>query len=280
MYYTSRIFTPLGNWTSGVEGPACDRLGNLYAVNLDQEGTIGKVTPEGKESIYITLPEGSIGNGIRFNAKGEMLIADYTKHHLWKIDPITKEISVYAHNSTWHQPNDLAIALNGNVYISDPDWPDLKGRVWLVRPDGSMQLADDGMGTTNGIEVGYNEKTLYVNESEQRRIWAYDIRDDGTLTRKRLFIEFDDYGMDGMRCDILGNLYVTRYHKGTVLKLTPEGEPLLEIYLHGKRCSNICFGGEDGSTCYVTMADTGCIETFRCDAPGREWMLYRKWDVC
>lgn len=280
MYYISRVFTPNGNWTAGIEGPACDYKGNLYAVNFEYDGTIGKVTPDGRETIYLNLPGDSVANGIRFNAKREMIIADYTCHNLYKVDPDTKEISIYAHNPAWHQPNDLAIAQNGLVYISDPDWPALKGRIWLVRPDGSMQILDDEMGTTNGIEVGYDECTLYVNESEQRRIWAYDIKNDGTLENKRLFISFKDYGMDGMRCDIQGNLYVTRYHKGTVLKLNPEGQPLLEVYLHGKRCSNICFGGEDGCTCYVTMADTGCVETFRCDCPGREWMLYRKWSVC
>lgn len=280
VYYVSRIFTPYGSWTSGVEGPACDHKGNLYAVNFHHDGTIGKVTPDGRGMVYLTLPEGSIGNGIRFNAKMEMLIADYTAHNIFRVDPVTEEVSVYAHNDLWHQPNDLAIAQNGLVYISDPDWPALKGRIWLVRPDGSMQIMDDDMGTTNGIEVGYDERTLYVNESEQRRIWAYDIKADGTVENKRLFIAFEDYGMDGMRCDIEGNLYVTRYHKGTVLKLNPEGKPLLEVCLHGKRCSNICFGGDDGCTCYVTMADTGCVETFRCDQPGREWMLYRKWNIC
>mgnify|MGYP003221914373 FL=1 len=128
MYYISRVFTPNGNWTAGIEGPACDYKGNLYAVNFEYDGTIGKVTSDGRETIYLNLPEGSVANGIRFNANREMIIADYTCHNLYKVDPDTKEIFIYAHNPTWHQPNDLAIAQNGLVYISDPDWPALKGR--------------------------------------------------------------------------------------------------------------------------------------------------------
>ena len=71
MLYESFIFTPPGGFTKGIEGPACDWEGNLYAVNYREQHTIGKVTPEGECSVFVTLPGGSIGNGIRFNSKGE-----------------------------------------------------------------------------------------------------------------------------------------------------------------------------------------------------------------
>ncbi len=76
-----------------------------------------------------------------------------------------------------------------------------------------------------------------------------------------------------MRCDVAGNLYVTRTGKGTIAKLSPSGEDLLEVSLHGKMCTNLAFGGPDGCTCYVTMADTGNIEVFRTEQPGRAWAL-------
>ena len=74
---------------------------------------------------------------------------------------------------------------------------------------------------------------------------------------------FDDFGMDGMRCDVKGNLYITRHGKGTVVKVSPEGELLEEIVLKGKKPSNIAFGGPDGRTAYITLQDRGFIETFR-----------------
>ena len=77
--------------------------------------------------------------------------------------------------------------------------------------------------------------------------------------------------MDGMRCDVLGNLYITRYGKGTVAKLSPEGELLLEIQMKGKKPSNIAFGGKDGRTAYVTLQDRGYIETFKVENPGRSF---------
>ena len=82
--------------------------------------------------------------------------------------------------------------------------------------------------------------------------------------------------MDGMRCDAEGHLYITRYGKGSVAKVSPDGEVLLEIALVGRNPSNIAFGGPDGRTAYVTLADRGNVETFRVETPGRSWMLLRR----
>ena len=98
------------------------------------------------------------------------------------------------------------------------------------------------MGTTNGIEVSPDGKTLYVNESKQRNVWAFDLTKQGSISNKRLIKHFDDHGFDGMRCDVEGNLYITRHGKGTVIKMTPGGEILREIPVLGKRLSNLCFG--------------------------------------
>jgi sugar lactone lactonase YvrE len=110
---------------------------------------------------------------------------------------------------------------------------------------------------------------LYVNESVQRNIWAFDLDAQGNISNKKLFHKFKDHGMDGMRCDIAGNLYVTRYGKGTIAKLSPQGELLLEISLKGKKPSNIAFGGKDGRTAFVTLQDRAYLETFRVEKPGR-----------
>ena len=273
--FVSREFTPVNGWTSGIEGPACDADGNLYAVNYERQHTIGKETPDGVESVFVELPTGSIGNGIRFNSEGFMLIADYTNHNVLKVDMETLEVSVHAHEPTMNQPNDLAIGANDILYASDPNWSASTGQIWRIDTDGKVTLLEADMGTTNGIEVSPDEKVLYVNESAQRNVWAYDLSLDGEISNKRLLIQFPDFNMDGMRCDIEGNLYITRHGKGTVAKLSPEGEVLLEVQLTGKLCSNIAFGGPDGRTCYVTMADRGNVEVFRADLPGRSWQLFQ-----
>ena len=274
--FVAQEFTPVNGFTSGIEGPACDADGNLYAVNYARQHTIGKVTPDGTASVFVELPTGSIGNGIRFDSKGFMFIADYTNHNVLKVDMDTREISVHAHEPTMNQPNDLAIGANDILYASDPNWAESTGQIWRVDTDGKVTLLEPNMGTTNGIEVSPDEQVLYVNESAQRNIWAYDLSPEGGISNKRLLIQFPDFNMDGMRCDIEGNLYVTRHGKGTVAKLSPAGEVLLEVELTGKLCSNIAFGGPDGRTCYVTMADRGNVEVFRADIPGRSWQLFHR----
>lgn len=273
--FVSREFTPVDGFTSGIEGPACDAVGNLYAVNYERQHTIGKVTPDGTASVFVELPTGSIGNGIRFNSGGFMFIADYTNHNVLKVDMDTRDISVHAHEPTMNQPNDLAIGANDILYASDPNWGESTGQIWRVDTDGKVTLLEADMGTTNGIEVSPNEKVLYVNESAQRNVWAYDLSSEGEISNKRRLIQFPDFNMDGMRCDVEGNLYVTRHGKGTVAKLSPTGEVLLEVSLTGKLCTNIAFGGPDGRTCYVTMADRGNVEVFRADLPGRSWQLFQ-----
>lgn len=273
--FVSQEFTPVNGFTSGIEGPACDAAGNLYAVNYERQHTIGKVTPDGTASVFVELPTGSIGNGIRFNSEGFMFVADYTNHNVLKVDMDTWNITVHAHEATMNQPNDIAIGANDILYASDPNWGASTGQIWRVDTDGEVTLLEADMGTTNGIEVSPDENLLYVNESAQRNIWTYDLSAEGEISNKRLLIQFPDFGMDGMRCDIEGNLYVTRHGKGTIAKLSPAGEVLLEVQLTGKLCSNIAFGGPDGRTCYVTMADRGNVEVFRADLPGRSWQLFQ-----
>ncbi|RXJ50047.1 SMP-30/gluconolactonase/LRE family protein [Gelidibacter gilvus] len=255
----SRDFTKEGSFTSGVEGPATDYEGNIYAVNFEEQGTIGKVTPSGESTIFVKLPNGSIGNGIRFGEKHQMFVADFVNHNILEIDLRSKNIAVFAHEPTANQPNDIAIAPNGTLYASDPNWTDNTGKLWKVTRENGFELLEDNMGTTNGIEVSPDGKKLYVNESVQRKIWVYDILDTGFIENKQEFISFDDFGLDGMRFDDSGNLYVCRYGKGTVVVLSPSGEIVKEIELIGKNVSNITFSN-DYKKCYITMADRGNLE--------------------
>ncbi|MFN9915572.1 MAG: SMP-30/gluconolactonase/LRE family protein, partial [Pirellulaceae bacterium] len=184
-----------------------------------------------------------------------MYIADYVRHQVLAVDPTTKEFRVYAKDERMNQPNDLAIDEEGGLYASDPDWKAGTGQLWRIDHDGKTQLLADGLGTTNGIDLSPDGRRLYVNESAQRKIWVYDNTYYKRLENKRLLREFSDFGFDGMRVDIDGNLYVTRHGHGTVVKLSSEGDLLREIDVLGSKPSNICFGGPDGRTAYVTEVE-------------------------
>ncbi|RFC42952.1 MAG: Sugar lactone lactonase YvrE [Verrucomicrobia bacterium] len=274
--FIAKPLTVSGHFNAGIEGPACDLAGNVYAVSFGTDKrTIGKVTPTGAAELYVTLGEGSAGNGIRFGRDGLLYVADYTGHNILKVDPATRAIRLHAHNPKMNQPNDLAIDADGILYASDPNWAEKTGQIWRIDPDGSTHLLAAGLGTVNGIEVSPDGTTLYANESEQRGVWAFPIQPDKTVGPRRLLRQFDDFGFDGMRCDIDGNLYITRHGKGTVVKLSPGGEILREIDVLGPKPSNLCFGGPDGRTIYVTEVEQTRIVEFRVDRPGREWRQFQ-----
>jgi gluconolactonase len=271
--YISRDFTKEGIFTGGCEGPAVDSKGYLYAVNLTKDGTIAVVDSAGNARIFATLPSGSIGNGIRFDRFDNMYIADYSKHNIWVIPFGKTKAELCVHQALFNQPNDLAIMSNGILFASHTNWSNDTGKLWRIGSDKVAVLLDANMGTTNGLEVSPNDMFLYVNELAQLKIWKFDLNEKGEISNKTLFASFDDFGLDGMRCDVDGNLYVTRYGKGVVAIFSPEGRLLREVQLKGKEVSNIAFGGVDGRSCIMTMADRKMIETFRTETPGREWNL-------
>jgi sugar lactone lactonase YvrE len=270
--FVARPLTAEGSFTAGIEGPATDGAGSIYAVNFARQQTIGRVAPDGTADVFVTLPGTSTGNGIRFDRAGRMYVADYVGHNILRIDMTTRAVSVFAHEPRMNQPNDIAISPDDVLWASDPNWNEGTGQVWRIDTAGRVTLAAGGMGTTNGIEVSPDGRTLYVNESVQRNVWAFTIAPDGALGDKRLVRHFDDFGFDGMRCDADGTLYVTRYDKGTVVALTPAGVIVREIDVLGAKPSNICFGGPDGRTAYVTEVEHRRLVQFRIDRPGLEWV--------
>ncbi len=277
--FQSRQLTPSGEYTFNIEGPAVDRAGNLFVVNFQRPGTIGKIVAgDAASELFATLPEGSIGNAIRFDTSGRMFIADYKKHNVFVIDPGTSEPRSYFQSDGFNQPNDLTVAADGTLYASDPNWKARNGQVWRITRGsdgngvGEKMTSPRPMSTTNGIDLSPDGRTLYVGESNSNEIWAYRL-EGAALTAPRLIKKFDDASIDGLRTDIDGRIYVARILKGTILVLSPNGTVEREIPLSAREPTNLAFGGPDGKTVYVSQRKGGFIETFRVARPGREYCL-------
>ena len=275
--FQSKPITPAGEYTFGIEGPAVDAQGNLYVVNFGKPGTIGKLAAGASQSeLFAVLPEGSIGNAIRFDREGRMFVADYKKHNIFLVGPDGKQVETYFHSDDFNQPNDMTIAADGAIYASDPHWKQREGQIWRISRSadgtvaGEKMSADRKMSTTNGIDLSPDGQTLYVGESDTREIWSYRI-DGSKLLSPKLVQRFDDFGIDGLRTDTEGNLLVARILKGTIAVLTPRGKLKREIKLSAAEPTNLAFGGNDGKTVYVTQRKGGFIESFRTDRPGREY---------
>lgn len=269
--FVASDFTAENLFSPNIEGPDFDRDGNLYVVNYQRNGTIGKVNADGACELFVELPQGSNANSIKFNSKNEMLLADWPMHNVLKVDMKTKQVSVFCHDERFNQPNDLCINAKDQLFASDPKWKSNTGQIWRIDPNGVATLLESDMGTTNGIELSPDEKRLYVGESRQRQIWQYDVDASGNISNKRLLVTFPDFGLDGMKCDKSGNLYITRNEKGTIAVVSPDGNLIREVTLKGKECSNLVFGGKDGRTVFVTMQDRMGIEQFRNDIPGKKF---------
>ncbi|MGJ5022273.1 SMP-30/gluconolactonase/LRE family protein [Bradyrhizobium oligotrophicum] len=281
---TSKLFesaqlTPSGEYTFGIEGPAVDRDGNLYVVNLGKPGTIGRLAPEATTSEKFTeLPDGSVGNAIRIDAAGTMFIADYKKHNIFAIAPGETAPHLVFHADDMSQPNDITLSRDGTIYASDPNWKARSGRIWRIArgPNGALQgeamAAPRAMGTANGIDLSPDGRTLYVGESNSGEIWSYAV-DGDALATPRLIRRFEPNTIDGLRTDASGRLFVARILKGSIAVLTPDGRAIREITLRAKEPTNLAFGGSDGKTVFVTQRQGGFVESFRTDVEGREHCL-------
>lgn len=274
--FESNQVTPAGEYTFGIEGPAADLDGNLFVVNLGKSGTIGKLPFGSSHSEkFIDLPEGSVGNAIRFDRAGTMFIADYKKHNIFEIKKGSLNPEIYFHSDLMKQPNDVTVSRDGTLYASDPNFKGRSGQIWRIarKADGQVQgeimKASRAMGTTNGIDLSPDEKTLYVGESNTGQVWSYIIR--GTeLTSPRLVKTFEVETIDGLRTDLKGRLLIAKILRGVIAVMTPDGTVQREIVLKGKEPTNLAFGGKDGRTVFVTQRRGGYIEAFRTDIEGRE----------
>ncbi len=138
----------------------------FYVVNFAKQQTIGRITPEGKGEVFVVLPGKSTGNGIVFDRNGRMYVADYVGHNVLRIDPATKKVTVFAHEDKMNQPNDLAIAADGTLYASDPNWGDGTGQVWRIDREGKT-FSGRGENGHDQRHRGQSERQDVVRQRER-----------------------------------------------------------------------------------------------------------------
>lgn len=267
LYYSVPHSQP-GQFSFGIEGPAVAANGHLYAVNFQNKGTIGVVYPNGQAEKFLDLPKGSVGNSLAISSSGLMYVADYVGHKIYIVDPVTKELKVYVQNVGMTQPNDMALGKDDVLYLTDPNWKKKSSRIWRVS-EGKAKILYQGPAIFNGIDLSPNGEYLYLADSRTNKIWRYTIGTE--LFDPQMIIQFKGFEVDGLKVDAKENIYVARITKGTVAKISPQGELLQEIALNGKEPTNLVFGGDDGKTVFVTQRDGGFIEKFRVEEPGRSW---------
>ena len=153
---------------------------------------------------------------------------------------------------SFNSPNDLWESPKGGIYMTDPRYgsrdrlPQDGEHVYYIQRDRKtvVRVIDD-MVRPNGVTGDEDGSILYVADAGDGKTYRYSILEDGTLTGKQLFA---DEGSDGMTIDSKGNVYLTN---SAVKVYNPAGR-LIETIEVPESPTNVCFGGKDGKTLYIT----------------------------
>jgi gluconolactonase len=251
---------------SFLEGPAFDRDGNLYCVDL-AHGRIFRISPQGDWQVvadYDGKP-----NGLRIHRDGRIVVAD-GQHGILSFDPDTGRRSTIVGDLAG--PNDLVFADDGDLYFTDPGSSHLgdpTGRVLRVGQDGAVEVLMEKLPYPNGLVLSPAQHELFVALTHSLQVVRLGLH---APRRWRAFLQLSGglSGPDGMAIDEQGNLAVVHAGFGTVWLFSPMGEPLARIRsCAGIRTTNFAYGGPDRRTLYITEAEQGVILTARMEVPGR-----------
>jgi len=272
-----------------VEGPVWDRS-SLFFAEIPSN-SIRRWTPGKGVSIFLqpsgykgSAPYGgkeSGSNGMTLDTRGRLTVAGHAQRDVFRFEsldakgPITILADSYQ-GKRLNSPNDLVYRSDGSLYFTDPPYglrtqndsdPEKQLKVNGVyriphaiehKPGASpanadLQLVVNDLPRPNGIAFSPDEKYLYVNNSEPKRIWMrYRVKSDGTLADPKLLYDATADprvgGPDGMKVDMEGNIYSAG--PGGVWIFSPEGKPLGTIVMP-ERTANVAWAGPDRKTLYI-----------------------------
>lgn len=271
-----------------LEGPAFDGK-DLYFSDV-AGNRIMKL--DGLKTVSVFRPDSGRTNGNIIDAQGRLVsceggeMGNGGRRRIVRTDLKTGAIAVLTdrfEGKRYNSPNDLCEDAKGRIWFTDPRYGDNRSdlemdveAVYRIDADGKVArvLTQKDIDRPNGIAVSPDSKTLYVIDSHpkiggNRKIWAFAIAADGSLSDRRLVFDFGKgRGGDGMRVDEKGNLWVAAgisVPRGPgetldvppgIYTITPAGMMLGRIPIPENLITNLCFAGPDRKTIYVTAGKT------------------------
>jgi len=240
------------------EGPTCDAQGDVFFTD-QPNNRILEWSVDGRLSTFLQ-PAGR-ANGMYFDARGNLIACADEKNELWSIAP-DKTVTVLVKDyqgKCLNGPNDVWVAPDGGLYITDPfylrKWWDHDKmaqdgeQVYYLSPGGKNPVRVTGdFKKPNGITGTPDGKRLFVADIGADRTYVFDIQPDGTLTNKTLFCA---KGSDGMTIDEQGDLYLCG-HGVNVFDKT--GKLMEHIDVPEPWTANVSFGGSDHQTLFITAS--------------------------
>ncbi len=242
------------------EGPCCDAAdGGLFVVDWAM-GVVRRVTPSGRVTDFIDT--GGMPAGACFGSNGYLYVCDTGRKQVLGIarDGIIRVAASGYQGKPFLGPNDCVYNADKVLYFSDADgFQPMKscGSVYLLRPDGRVELFAEGFAFPSGLSISTDGPHLFLSETFAGRIHRFTLDERGHATEQRVFAELDGgIGPNGLALDEDGNLYVAHFGKGVVTVLDPEGQMLAELPTKGFLPTNLTFW--NGSL-YVTELERGHI---------------------
>jgi gluconolactonase len=241
------------------EGIAANAKGEVFFQDIPNAKTY-KIGKDGKPELYI--PDSKKASGTTFSTTGDML----TITGGWS-EPPTKQAHLYKTPGSYtvladDMPgNDIAVSFSGNIYVTSPDGRERPSKLYLIKPNGEKKVVDEGLKFANGLCFSPDQRQLYVTESATHWVWVYQIQPDGMLAHKQKYgwlhvRDVDENAWsDGLKCDRDGRIYVTTPSGIQVMDQLGRVNAIIPVPKTKGQVSNLCFGGPDFDTLYVTCHD-------------------------
>jgi gluconolactonase len=256
-----------------VEGPVWVTKDGGYLLFSDiYNSETMKMSQPNQPSVYRRFT--NAGNGNTMDAEGRLYTAERDGHRISRMEP-NGDVSIVAakyEGKRFNSPNDVVVRKDGNVYFSDPASAavlekrelDFNG-VYHVSPDGKVSLVAK-MTRPNGVALTPDGKTLYVADTSDRKIMAYDLDAAGNTTNERVFISDISGSPDGLRVAANGNVYIAA---GPILVYTPNGK-LIKSISFPEMAANCEFGGPELKTLFVTARTS----VYSVSVPDKGWTIH------
>ena len=283
------------------EGPVACADGSVVVTEIRNQ-RCSRVAPDGTVSLFSDCGGGP--NGLAVGPDGHFYLCnnggsryveghsmglgphpDYEYGYVARIDPasgLTELLYKEVNGRTLSAPNDLVFDTEGGFYFTDmgkryPHHRD-NGGVYYALPDGSqiVELAYP-MISPNGCGLSPDGKTLYAADTEGARLWSFEVLGPGKLKPKSEFAPHSGQILAGLggpaRFDSLkvmasGNIAVATLNTGCITEISPDGKIVRSVTVPDRYPTNICFGGEDMCTAYVTLSDSGRLGVMQWPEPG------------
>lgn len=259
-----------------LEGPSFDRDGNLWFVDIPF-GRIFRVSPKGEWEL--ALQYDGWPNGFKFHTDGTAYICDYRKG-LLRFDPKTGRLETIldtAYSESFKGLNDLHFASNGDLYFTDQGQTgiaDPSGRVFRLRANGALERLVTNIPSPNGITLSTTEKHCYVAVTRAQQVWRLPLMADGSISKTGVAIQLSGgaAGPDGIEMDSENGLLVCHLGVG-IWRFDANMLPTHLIYSehhHHHHLANLCFGGPDLKSLYITESLSGDILLAKLPVAGKK----------